>query len=67
METQFITNEKGEKTGVILTIKDDEKLLDIAEEYADIKAFDEAVKKIEQGKETIIPFEEVKNFLRNSR
>jgi PHD/YefM family antitoxin component YafN of YafNO toxin-antitoxin module len=40
MKTQFITNERGEKIAVILSIKEYEKMIDELEEIEDIKDFD---------------------------
>jgi PHD/YefM family antitoxin component YafN of YafNO toxin-antitoxin module len=59
MKAQYITNENGKKTGVILPVRDYEKLLSIAEEFEDIKAYDEAKARLREGKETIISFEDV--------
>jgi len=44
MSVQFIVDEKGEKTGVLLSLEDYERLLEIVEEYEDIKDFDERMK-----------------------
>ncbi len=59
MKTQYITNESGKKTAVILPVKDYEKLLLIAEEYEDIKAFDNAINRLNTGEDTIVSFEDV--------
>jgi hypothetical protein len=40
--TQFLTNEKGEKIAVVISIAEYEKLLDELEELEDIRAYDEA-------------------------
>jgi hypothetical protein len=42
METQFLTNQKGRKTSVLLSIKHFEQLLEAYEELEDIKAYDKA-------------------------
>ncbi len=39
---QYITNEQGQKTGVVLSMKQYQKLLDELEELAEVKAYDEA-------------------------
>ena len=59
MKTQFITNESGRKTAVILPVRDYEKLLAIAEEYEDIKVFDNAMSRIKNGEESLISFDDV--------
>jgi len=59
MKPQYITNENGRKTGVILPVRDYEKLLLIAEEFEDIKAYDDAKARLKEGKDTIVSFEDV--------
>ena len=41
---RFITDAEGHKTDVVLSLKDFQTLLELAEELEDIKAFDEAMK-----------------------
>ena len=57
MSPQIITNKKGEKTGVILSFKDYKKLKEMAEELADIKAYDKA--KANLHKQKLIPLRNV--------
>ena len=52
MAPQIITDKKGRKTGVILSIKDYEKLLNESEELAAVKVYDKA------KKQTYIPLRE---------
>lgn len=59
MKTQYITNDKGKKTAVILPVRDYEHLLSIAEEYEDIKTFDNAILRLSEGKDVIVSFDEV--------
>ncbi|HLP35611.1 hypothetical protein [Lacibacter sp.] len=54
MAPQIITDKKGRKTGIILSIKDYEKLLNESEELAAVKAYDKAKAK----KQTYIPLRE---------
>lgn len=66
MKTQYITDTTGKKTGVILSIRDYEKILEDLEELEDIKAFDRA----KARKSEPIPFEqalEELEVLRNGR
>jgi PHD/YefM family antitoxin component YafN of YafNO toxin-antitoxin module len=49
--TQFLTNEKGEKVAVVISIEEYKKLL---EELDDIRAYDEA----KASGETPVPFDE---------
>lgn len=52
--TQFLTNEKGEKTAVVISIEEYQKLLEELEELEDIRAYDEA----KASGETPVPFDE---------
>jgi PHD/YefM family antitoxin component YafN of YafNO toxin-antitoxin module len=40
--TQFLTNEKGEKVALVISIEEYKKLLEELEELDDIRAYDEA-------------------------
>ncbi|MFH7018981.1 hypothetical protein [Flavobacterium sp. FlaQc-47] len=42
MKTQFITDEKGNRTAVLLPIKQYNKLLEKLEDLEDVKLYDEA-------------------------
>ena len=42
METQFLTDEKGNRTAVLLPIKKYNKLLDKLEDLEDVRLYDEA-------------------------
>lgn len=44
METQFLTDSKGNKTAVVLSMKKYNKLMEHLEDLADIRAYDEAKK-----------------------
>lgn len=44
METQFLTDEKGNRTAVLLPIKKYNKLLEKLEDLEDVKLYDEAKK-----------------------
>jgi PHD/YefM family antitoxin component YafN of YafNO toxin-antitoxin module len=48
MAPQFLTDIKGKKTGVFLSIKDYRKLMEELEELEDIKAYDKAKKRNEK-------------------
>ena len=49
-----MTNEKGEKTAVVISIEEYQKLLEELEELEDIRAYDEA----KASGETPVPFDE---------
>jgi PHD/YefM family antitoxin component YafN of YafNO toxin-antitoxin module len=57
MTTQIIIDRKGKKTEVILSLKDYNQLKEMAEELADIKAYDKA--KSNLYKQKLIPLREV--------
>jgi len=61
--TQFITNEKGERIAVIISIEDYEEIIEAIEDLADIRAFDEA----KASGEVPIPFEQAMAENRRSR
>jgi PHD/YefM family antitoxin component YafN of YafNO toxin-antitoxin module len=65
MAPQIITDKKGRKTGVLLSLKDYEKLREMAEELADIKAYDKA--KASLHKQKLIPLREVIKQRKQSR
>ncbi len=48
MAPQFLTDTKGKKTGVFLSMKDYKKLMEELEELEDIKAYDKAKKRNEK-------------------
>lgn len=58
METRYITDEKGERVGVILDVKEYERLLEALEDLADLRAADEALEAIARGEEEILPLDE---------
>ena len=57
MSPQIITDKKGRKTAIILSLKDYTKLKEMAEELADIKAYDKA--KSTLHKQKLIPLRDV--------
>ncbi len=54
MEPQFLTDAKGKKTGVILSMKDYKKIMEDIEELDDIKSYD----KVKKRNEKTIPLRE---------
>ncbi len=63
MKTQFIMNQQGKKVGVILPIKDYEKLLDEIDELACVKAYDRVTSK----KMTFVPALELFKAIEKNR
>jgi hypothetical protein len=60
---QFVTNEKGERVGVLLPLDVYQRLVDAFEELEDIRAYDEAKTSGEQA----IPFEQATKEIERSR
>ncbi len=55
---EYIVNEGGKRTRVILDIEEYERLLEAAEELEDIAAYDEAKAAIERGEDSPTPLRE---------
>lgn len=62
-KNQFITDEGGKKAGVLLPVKDYEKMLDDLDEYACIKAYD----KVNSRKMEFATAEEMFNAIEKKR
>lgn len=58
METRYVTDEKGERVGVILGVKEYERLMEALEDLADLRAADEALEAIARGEEEVLPLDE---------
>lgn len=66
-ETRYITDENGERTGVILSIEEYERLMDALEDLEDtehIQAAREIRACIESGEEETIPFHQAMREIR---
>jgi PHD/YefM family antitoxin component YafN of YafNO toxin-antitoxin module len=61
--TQFLINEKGEKTAVVISIEEYEKILEELEDLEDIRAFDEA----KTSGEVPIPLEQAFDEIERNR
>ena len=55
---QFIVNEKGEKTAVVLPIEEYEKILEVLEDVQALEEADEALEALRRGEEDPLPLEE---------
>ncbi len=62
-EHQYITNDRGEKVGVILDIKDYDKMLEDVEELESIRAYDAA----KSSADEVVPFERAVEEIENRR
>ena len=63
MDTQYITDKKGKKIAVILSIEDYKKMLDQLEAIEDVKLYDRAKKKPEES----LVAEEAFKFIESER
>lgn len=55
---QFITNERGERTAVVLPIGEYEELLERLEDAEALRDADEALGEIERGEDEVIPLQQ---------
>ena len=61
---RYITNVKGKHTDVVLTMKEFNELLEAYEDMEDIKACEEAKRRIVSGESEVISLEQMKEELR---
>ncbi len=61
MDTRYIVDEAGKRRGVILDIKEYERLQQALEDLEDLRAADEALAEIERGEDELVPWEQVKD------
>lgn len=54
---QFIVNEEGKRTAVVLPIEEYEELLELAEDAEALKEADEALGELERGEEDPLPLD----------
>ncbi|MDM8000443.1 MAG: hypothetical protein QUS33_10705 [Dehalococcoidia bacterium] len=59
----YVVDEKGNKTGVILDIKDYQRILDALEELESIRAYDSA----KASGDKVVPFEEAVREIEHRR
>jgi hypothetical protein len=57
METRYVTNDRGERVGVILDIEEYERLREAAEDFEYLRAADETFAAVERGEEDPLPFD----------
>jgi hypothetical protein len=61
---QYIKDAQGEKSMVILSVKEFDTIIELLEEIEDVRLYDEAIKN-DTGER--IPMEDVFNFIENKR
>ena len=64
---RYLTDENGKRIGVILDIKEYERLLELEDELEDVRRFDKAMAKIESGEDEVIPWEQAVREIREGR
>lgn len=70
METRYLTDENGKRVGVVLDIREYERLLELEDEMEDLEALQAARKTkaaIERGEEEIIPWEQAVREIREGK
>ena len=55
---QFIINEKGERTAVLLPIREYEELMERLEDAEARRAADEALGELERGEDEVVPLQQ---------
>ncbi|CAN5789979.1 hypothetical protein BH18ACT11_BH18ACT11_12020 [soil metagenome] len=60
MEARYLTDDEGKRVGVVLDIKEYERLREIEDEMEDIRRYDAAIAARERGDDDTIPWEEAK-------
>ncbi len=58
MDIRYLTDENGERVGVILDVREYERLTEALEDLADLRAADEALDAIARGEEELLPLDE---------
>ena len=64
---QFLTNESGERTAIVLPLEEYEELLELAEDAMALKEADEALAAVERGEDELVPWGQVKRERRERR
>jgi hypothetical protein len=65
--TRYLTDENGKRIGVVLDMKEYERLLELEDEMEDIRRFDKAIAEIESGEDEVIPWEQAIREIREGR
>ncbi len=67
MEARYITDEAGERRGVILGIEEYERLLEALEDLEDLRAADETLAAIDRGEEDLLPLDQAVREMEEER
>ena len=64
---QFLTNDKGERTAVVLPLGVYEELLELAEDAEALREADEALGELERGEDEVIPLQQALREIQEGR
>ena len=67
MEARYLTDDKGNLLGILLDIKEYERLREIEDEMEDIRRYNEPVSARERGESDAVPWEEAKREIEAGR
>lgn len=67
MEARYLTDEKGNRIGILLDVKEYERLREIEDEMEDIRRFDEAIAARQRGEADAIPWEQSRREIEKER
>lgn len=67
MDVRYLTDEKGERIGVLLGIEEYERLMEELEELNDIQAYKETKAALESGEDELIPYEQARKEMEKNR
>jgi hypothetical protein len=67
MEARYLTDDKGNRLGILLDIKEYERLREIEDEMEDIRRYDEPMSARERGECDAVPWEEAKREIEAER
>ena len=67
METRYVTDENGERVGVILDVREYERPMEALEDLADLRPAEEAPQAIARGEEELLPLDEAVQEMEEER
>jgi hypothetical protein len=67
METRYLIDENGACVGVILDVREYERLMEALEDLADLRAADETLEAIARGEEELLPLDEAVKEMEEER
>jgi PHD/YefM family antitoxin component YafN of YafNO toxin-antitoxin module len=67
METRYIVDENGKRTGVIPPVEEYERLIDALEDLEDARAADETRAAVACGDDEFIPYEQAREQIAKER